>query len=126
MLIAMHSKGYSTGEMAKMLHVSRHSATGWLYGRHHPSHVTLEKWAEICRVPEDWLINGTMEETMISATQMKEQLAQALVAQLLGGESTQRRGYAHLSEAERDLAPIIDLTGEHAEVIYREHLAPTG
>lgn len=93
MLIAMQTAGYGTGEMAKMLKVSRHSATGWLYGRHQPNHATLVRWAEICDVDLDWLVNG--EEPLVTAGggMSREQLAQALVAQLLGDKGGYPPGY---------------------------------
>ena len=131
MLLAMHSAGYTSGEMAKKLEVSRHSATGWIYGRHQPNRATLRQWADECDVDFDWLVNGTMEQTLEEEVRpanalpglTREELARILLTQLLGDNRPRLR-----TEAELDLAPdeddiYIDLTGKEAVI---RHLAPTG
>lgn len=125
MLLAMHAAGHTSGGMAKRLKVSRHSATGWLYGRHQPNHATLEKWAEICDVDLDWLLHGVLEDAELAPSGMsREQLAQALVAQLLGDKENYRLGLGDLTLAELDLAPAyIDLTAEPARVIQMADVA---
>ena len=50
--------GLSKEEMAERLGVSRAAVSGYELDRHRPKLENLQKWAEICEVPFDWLCLG--------------------------------------------------------------------
>jgi transcriptional regulator with XRE-family HTH domain len=50
--------GLSRTEMARTMGVSRATLSGYELDSHRPKIETLQKWAETCEVPFDWLCIG--------------------------------------------------------------------
>lgn len=123
MLISQESAGLTSGEMAKRLKVSRHSVSGWLHSRHQPNNATLMRWASICDVDEDWLINGE-EGLILTATPSRQQMAEMLVAALMGADMGDKPTglsldelYLRPEEPNWVVPDYIDLTAEPPRVV---------
>lgn len=60
MELALRKSGVKKEVMAGLIGVHRGTVSRWLADdwTRPPAKAILEKWAEVCRVPEDWLIYG--------------------------------------------------------------------
>lgn len=57
----MERAGYTDTTLAPKLHVDRRTVGNWVRDKGSPNPIILEKFAEICDVPYEWLEEGTID-----------------------------------------------------------------
>lgn len=63
---ARHHCGYTQGELADRLGISRNSVSNYESGTTVPRRLVLRAWAEECAVPVEWLESGTIPQGSVS------------------------------------------------------------